>query len=356
MTPIVQPDMLRGRPDGARPARRTRMMVVDHPGMFSVVQDLGRYGHQRYGVPVNGVMDEWSHRVANALVGNPANAATLECTLTGPTLRFSHDALIALCGADMRATAGERAAPMNRAVLLRRGVPLIFGERRQGARTYLAVRGGFGTAPVLNSRSTYVRGGFGGFEGRALRKGDQVPVDASDTGGLALERRLLQSGLPFVAAAAVDAAAPASSLDEIRFIPGPQWAAFTPAARRAFVGQAFSITNQSDRMGYRLDGPALPLKAPLEMISEAVNFGTVQVPPSGQPIVLMADRQSAGGYPKIAYVASADLPTLAQAVPGDTLRFKAITQDEAEQLYRDVEDQLALVQATAAQAIAPNPS
>jgi antagonist of KipI len=353
MTQVAQADMLRSPSEGMRHART---MSVDQPGMFSVVQDLGRYGHQRYGVPVNGAMDEWSHRVANALVGNPSSAATLECTLSGPTLRFSHDTLIALCGADMRVTAGDRAVPMQRAVLLRRGVPLIFCERIRGARTYLAVRGGLGTAPVLNSRSTYVRGGFGGFQGRALRKGDQVPLNASDTGCITLERRLMQSGLRFVAAAAVDVAAPASSLDEIRFIPGPQWAAFTPAARRAFVGHPFSISNQSDRMGYRLDGPALPLKAALEMISEAVNFGTVQVPPSGQPIVLMADRQGAGGYPKIAYVASADLPALAQALPGDTLQFKAITQNEAEQLYWDVEDQLALVQAAAAQAIAPNPS
>jgi ferredoxin len=156
------------------------MMHVDKPGFFSLLQECGRYGVQRLGVPVNGAMDEWSHRVANLLVGNGKTAATLECTLQGPHLRFDHDTLIAITGADMEIAIDGVQAPRNRAVLVRRNTTLAFGKRTGGARAYLAVRGGFATEPVLGSRSTFVRGAFGGFEGRALRKGDQVPLHPTD--------------------------------------------------------------------------------------------------------------------------------------------------------------------------------
>lgn len=327
------------------------LMQVDQPGMFTLVQDLGRYGWQRYGVPANGGMDERAHRLANALVGNEDNAATLECTLTGPTLRFTRNTLIALSGADMTVTADGKRVPMNRAVMLRRGVVLAFGERRHGARTYLAVRGGVGTDPVMGSRSTFVRGGYGGVDGRALRRGDRVPVDTPKEEQLVLDRMLVQSGMPFVEAGIVAAPAETAEPRPIRFMRGPQWRRFSLAARQAFMRQAFVISTQSDRMGYRLEGPELSLKQPLEMISEACDFGTVQVPPSGNPIVLMADRQSAGGYPKIAYVISADLPLLAQAMPGDSLRFAPVTLRQAEAAYAQVEQELACFKALAADAV-----
>ncbi|ARP87280.1 biotin-dependent carboxyltransferase family protein [Bordetella genomosp. 9] len=307
--------------------------VVLKPGAWSLLQDLGRYGHQRYGVPVNGVMDEWAHRVANILVGNAEGAPTLECTLTGPALRFTGERLIALAGADMGATVDGLPAPLHQPLLVRAGATLQFGERRRGARAYLAVRGGFDAPPVMGSASTFVRGGYGGFQGRALAAGDRLPLRDADFGYPNARRLLVQCGLPFVSAAQLELPEREGGLDVLRAMPGPQWEAFTAEARTSFYGGDFRIAAQSDRMGYRLEGPRLALAQPLEMISEAVSFGTVQVPPDGNPIVLMADRQSAGGYPKIAYVASVDLPLLAQAMPGDTVRFAPVTLAQAQALY-----------------------
>ncbi|QEI08157.1 biotin-dependent carboxyltransferase family protein [Pigmentiphaga aceris] len=333
----------------------THLMQVDQPGMFSLVQDLGRYGWQRFGVPANGAMDERAHRIANALVGNDDDAATLECTLTGPTLRFTRNTLIALSGADMAVTADGKRVPLNRAVMLRRGAVLAFSECRQGTRTYLAVRGGIDTELVMGSRSTFVRGAYGGVEGRALKRGDRVPLVTPQEDPLPLERMLVQSGLPFVEAGVVELPASASEPAPLRFMRGPQWRKFSMAARRAFTREAFVISTQSDRMGYRLDGPELDLKQPLEMISEACEFGTVQVPPSGSPIVLMADRQSAGGYPKIAYVISTDLPLLAQARPGDSLHFTPVTLRQAELAHAQAEQAFARFRQQAADAALSRP-
>ena len=328
-------------------------MLIERPGMHSVLQDMGRLGHQQYGVSVNGPMDEWSHRLANALVGNAEDAAVLECTLSGPRLSFSENTLIALCGARMNVTADGRPVPYDCAVLLRRGVVLDVGERLRGARVYLAVRGGLATEPVLGSRSTNVRAGFGGFHGRALRKGDCLPLSAisRDVPTLPIERCMVQSGLPLVSALPVDVTPPTAPADGLRFIPGPHWHAFTAQAQQSFTRQPYEVTPQSDRMGSRLRGPALMLEQPMELVSEATVFGTVQVPPDGQPIVLMADRQSAGGYPKIGYVASADLPALAQAMPGDALRFTPVTQEDAEKLWQCFEDRLLQARESAAGAL-----
>lgn len=327
------------------------MIRVLKPGALTQLQDLGRYGHQRYGVPVNGVMDEWSHRLANILVGNPDDTATLECTLTGPTLRFMRERLIALSGADLRACIDDMPAPLNQPLLVRAGATLAFGERRRGARVYLAVRGGFDVPAVMGSRSTFTRGGYGGFHGRPLGRDDRLALCAADAGYARATRLLVQCGLPFVSAALFDLPAPSGGLDGLRAMPGPQWPAYTDEARTAFLEQAFQIESRSDRMGYRLDGPRLALSAPLEMVSEAVSFGTVQVPPDGNPIVLMADRQSAGGYPKIAYVASVDLPLLAQALPGDAVRFSMITLEEAQALYLEREQSLEALRAQVAAAM-----
>jgi len=320
------------------------LMTVERPGMFSLLQDLGRLGHQQYGVSVNGPMDEWSHRLANALVGNGDDAAVLECTLTGPRVSFSQDTLVALCGAVFEAHVDGRPVPMQRAAVLRAGSVLDFGPRVSGARVYLAVRGGFDTPPVLGSRSTYVRGALGGFEGRALRKGDRLPVGQSRDGRpLPLEELRRESGLPVLAdlprAPALPPLLEGPDI-RLRFVPGPHWDAFTPDARRDFCSVPFGITQDSDRMGQRLSGPVLQLRQPLELVSEAVVFGAVQVPPDGQPIVLMADRQSAGGYPKIGYVCSADLPALAQALPGQAVRFTPVDQAAAEGLWQTFETQL----------------
>ncbi|WP_233235408.1 biotin-dependent carboxyltransferase family protein [Bordetella sp. LUAb4] len=330
------------------------MIRVLKPGALTQLQDLGRYGYQRYGVPVNGVMDEWSHRVANILVGNDETVATLECTLTGPTLQFQDERLIALCGADMRASVEGVMLPLNEPVLLRRGATLTFGECRRGARLYLAVRGGFDVEPVMGSTSTFARGHFGGFAGRALVKGDRLPLRAADAGYPRARRLLVQCGTPFVSAGVFDL--PAQETPEaLRAVRGPQWQAFTEEARTAFVSTPFTVDSQSDRMGYRLRGEVLKLTQPLEMISEATAFGTVQVPPDGNPIVLMADRQSAGGYPKIAYVASVDLPRLAQSLPGATLSFATVDMAEAQGLYLAREAALAALREQVTVAMTPPP-
>uniref|UniRef100_UPI003F492109 5-oxoprolinase subunit C family protein n=1 Tax=Cupriavidus yeoncheonensis TaxID=1462994 RepID=UPI003F492109 len=324
------------------------MMRVDRPGVLSVLQDGGRYGYQRFGVPVNGAMDEWSHPLANVLVGNAADTAALEITLNGPTVRFAQDTLIAVTGADIAVTAAGVPLPTHCAVMVRHDVPIAFGHCRRGARAYLAVRGGFAPDAVLGSRSTNLRAHFGGFEGRALRAGDRVAIASPYREMLPLARMMVQSAMASVAAARPSGIVGPEVCDAIRYLPGPQWDRFEPAARKAFEKETFTVSSQSDRMGYRLDGPVLALSSPFEMVSEAVSFGTVQVPPGGAPIVLMADRQSVGGYPKIAYVISADLPLLAQAMPGTALRFRAVTSDTAQRALLAMKDRLDAIAAEAA--------
>ena len=319
------------------------------PGPLSSLQDLGRHGHQRFGVIVGGAMDEWSHRVANRLAGNERDEATLEITLMGPSLAFERDALIAIAGADLSPRVGDAPLPMATPVLVRAGAQLDFGRRVWGCRAYLAVHGGFAVEPVMGSRSTYLRAGLGGFEGRALRKGDLLPLGAADPLAAfpALARAVRETGAAFAAPDAATFAPgaespaplthPARGRERVRFVAGQQWDAFTREAQQRFESEAFVVSANSDRMGYRLDGPGLPLTAPLEMISEGVTFGTVQVPPDGNPIVLMADRQTAGGYPKIAAIASVDLPLVAQAVPQQALRFERITLADAQRLWLESE-------------------
>ncbi len=315
------------------------------PGPLSSLQDLGRVGYQRFGVIVSGAMDEWSHRVANLLAGNRADEATLEITLMGPSLAFDETALVAIVGADLSPRIGDAPVPMNRPVLVRAGSQLDFGRRAFGCRAYLAVHGGFAVEPVMGSRSTYLRAGFGGFEGRALRKGDTLPVSEGDPRGVysSLERSLASGGDAF-ATLPEDALAgithPATGPRALRAVKGQQWEAFTEEARMQFLGAEFRVNANSDRMGYRLEGPALMLRSPLEMISEGVAFGTVQVPPDGNPIVLMADRQTAGGYPKIAAVAGVDLPLLAQTVPQQGVRFELVALEDAQRLYLERETEI----------------
>ncbi|WPB56275.1 biotin-dependent carboxyltransferase family protein [Xylophilus sp. GOD-11R] len=300
------------------------------PGLLSTFQDLGRIGHQAIGMPTCGAMDALSHRIANALVGNHENEATLEITLVGPTLRFGRAATIVLAGADLGASVHPTdacAVPLAplRPVTVTPGTVLQFGRRKAGVRSYLALQGGFGLPPLMDSASTYLRGALGGWQGRALQKGDLLPLPpeppAEATPVIAGTATALLLGLlerPRGAA--------------VRLIEGPEWAQFNRASQRALMSGVYRIGSQSDRMGYRLEGPSLQRDEPRDMLSEAVAFGTMQVPPDGRPIVLMADRQTSGGYPRMAQVASVDLPLLAQHMPGDTLRFEPISLDAAQHL------------------------
>ncbi|HLX03274.1 MAG TPA: biotin-dependent carboxyltransferase family protein [Trinickia sp.] len=307
------------------------------PGALTTFQDLGRTGYQQYGIPVNGVMDARSHRLANLLAGNDPGDATLEITLIGPTLRMLANVTIALCGADLEPLADGKAVPLNEAVQLRTGTELSFGQRRSGARAYLAVRGGFALEPVMGSCSTFVRGGYGGHRGRPLRKGDLIAVRDR---GASNEAPPSAARMPAFHKDVIGT--PGAPL---RVIAGREWTLFSADAQRAFVSTPYRIGAQSDRMGYRLEGEPLALAAARQMMSEAVGFGTIQVPSDGQPIVLMADRQTTGGYPKIAHVCAVDLPRLAQKMPGESVHFEMIGLDEAQRLLAQQERAFAKVEA-----------
>lgn len=304
-------------------------VTVIKPGMLSSFQDRGRDGYQHEGIPAAGAMDERAHRLANALAGNAGDPATLEMTLIGPTLRFDAPACFALAGADLGATLNGQDIPVHRPLVAHAGDTLAFGARPAvGARGYLAVHGGFALPAVMGSETTYLRSGFGGFQGRALAKGDQIPLRATLT-----EHDLdgLQSALWDIGAY-LPGTLRGQRRGAIRFLPGRHWDAFSAAARQAFTDAEFRISPQSDRMGYRLLGPALSMDRPRQMLSEAASFGTVQVPAGGEAIILMADRQTTGGYPKLAQIATVDLPALAQCAPGQALRFQLIELDEAQRL------------------------
>lgn len=292
-------------------------------GMLTTVQDLGRVGAQKYGVPVSGAMDDWSLRAANRLVGNPDGAACLEMTLVGPLLRFDGRGVVALTGADLGAALNGRPVAPWQSVAVEAGCELSFAGRRDGLRAYLAAAGGIDVPVVLGSRSTSARSTLGGFEGRPLRAGDRVPIGGIDPRTAGPGRRLPRHIVPSYGHAPT-----------LRVVMGPQDDAFTDEGIRTFLTEAFTLSPQSDRVGCRFLGPRIAHRAGADIVSDGTAFGSVQVPGEGLPIVLMADRGTAGGYTKIATVASADLPLLAQATPGDRVRFAAIGVDEAQALLR----------------------
>ncbi|HUU35133.1 MAG TPA: biotin-dependent carboxyltransferase family protein [Vicinamibacterales bacterium] len=291
-------------------------LVVLRPGLLTTVQDLGRWGSQALGVPVAGPMDTFAHRLANALVGNPAAAATLEVTLLGPELRAERALVVAVAGAAFELTVDGRPVGHQASFALAPGAVLRFGVRQGGSRAYLAVAGGIDTPPVLGSRSTHLVSGMGGLAGRALVSGDVLPVGTPTRGGPPRAGRPLTRPVP--------AARPA-----LRVMLGPQDAWFSRQSVETLLHELYRVSTKSNRMGFRLEGPALAVVRPEEALSEPVPFGAIQVPAGGAPILLMADRQTAGGYPKIATVITADLPVAGQLGPGDVVTFTACIRAEA---------------------------
>lgn len=311
---------------------------VIRPGLLTTVQDGGRVGFQKHGVIVGGVMDTFAHRMANLLVGNEGSEATLEMTMKGDTWEVTEDTLLAICGADMKAIADGQPLPRWKPVWVKVGTVIQFGVSQHGARTYVAIAGGFQIPLVMNSRSTYVRAGIGGYEGRALQKGDELKADKPGPQAKKLYDFLRKQAR--VASFYAPDWGIASELMPryheqpiVRVVKGNQFDWFTRESREAFFQQAYRVSPQSDRMGYRLDGPLLErIDKSRELVSEAVTFGTVQVPAEGNPIVLLADRQTTGGYPKIAQIISVDLPLIVQTKPGDAIRFREVGHQEAERL------------------------
>jgi antagonist of KipI len=290
---------------------------VIRAGLMTTVQDEGRWGFQTFGVPVSGPMDWYSHRAANRMVDNPDMAATLEVTLIGPELEFGSSATVAFTGARFHVEIDGRTAAPGTTHALSAGARLQFAAREAGARAYLAVGGGISVPPVLGSRSTHVAAGLGGVQGRPLKAGDRLAIGEPD--GRRASRRAVP--VPFV-----PLTLPAGGA-RVRVLPGPQ-AQPNESVLASLLGSRYSISPQSDRFGYRLEGTALSLEAPT-MISDAVGVGWVQVTPSGQPILLMADRQTTGGYPVIACVITADLPLAGQLAPGDWIEFERCDRAEA---------------------------
>lgn len=312
---------------------------VLRPGLLDSVQDGGRFGFQDRGVGPAGPADPLSHALANLLVGNPPDAAALEVTLRGPALRFEVDAVAAFVGAPFALGAGGRRAPRGRTFLVRAGTVLDCGEAAAGLRGYLAVAGGLSVEPVLGSRSTDLRGGFGGLEGRALRGGDELPFGPPAPEAADLPARARFGGEPCLALRwrlpwpdPLPDRAPSVPLG---FVPGPQWPDLGPESRAALAAGAFKVGAASDRMGLRLQGPELVLAGRTELLSAPVATGTLQLPPDGRPILLLADRQTTGGYPRLGELATVDLPWAAQARPGSVLRLVPVEAVEARRRLRE---------------------
>ena len=301
------------------------MIRVLSPGLMTTVQDGGRRGWQQFGVPVCGAMDEYSLALANRLVDNEPDEAALEITLLGPSLRFEVPCVFAVCGGEFEMKLDGQVIEPARAYAASFGAVLEIGPARQGARAYLAVAGGFDLPIVLGSRSTSLKGGFGGYEGRRLLKDDQLPLRAP------------MPWLPFMEYRVLERELRQYPLEDrpARVVLGPQQERFSGKGVETFLSGSYRLTGESDRMGYRLEGPAIEYAPGCDgnIISDGVVMGAVQVP-SGQPIVMMADRQTTGGYAKIAVVISADLPLLAQKKAGDTVRFSAVEPRAAIRLWK----------------------
>ena len=287
-------------------------LAVQDAGPLTTVQDLGRMGQLRVGLPRSGPMDREAFVLANRLVGNPDGAAGLECTLMGPRLEFGDARWVAVTGADVPVTLNGAEQPTWTAFPVRAGAVLRIGAARAGVRSYVAISGGVATPPVLGSRATYVRGALGGLDGRPLRKGDALPLGATGGGGTA--RRVRPDRIPTYA-------------DEpgVDTILGPQDDRFTAAGIVALFEGPYEMLPQSDRMGARFKGPRIEHTRGHDIISDGIALGAIQVVGDGQPIVLLVDRQTAGGYTKIGTVCSYEIARVGQLKPGQRLRFRQVT-------------------------------
>lgn len=321
------------------------MIKVIKPGLLTTIQDSGRYGYQKYGVIVSGSMDPLAHKISNLLVGNDVDESVLEITLMGPALEFEETSLISICGGDLSPTIDGKPVPLRRSLLIKAGSVLKFGASKNGCRSYLAIAGGFKVKTVMNSKSTYLRAGIGGWNGRSLQAGDNLEAGTINKESA----NIIDYLLPYVENSAfteIDWSISSEFISSyhqkksIRVIPGTEYDLFSEESRKQFFNQPFKVSSQSDRMGYRLEGPSLHLDEEFDMISEAVVFGTIQVPSNGKPIILLADRQTTGGYPRIGYIASVDLPLIAQTKPGEEVTFTLISHEKAQELYIDRERQL----------------
>jgi antagonist of KipI len=304
------------------------------PGPLTTVQDLGRHGFGRYGVPPSGALDSFSLRVANLLVGNPETEAGIEITLMGLKVRFLTDLVATLCGGDLQPYLNDKPFDMWRSQIVRKGDTLFLKAPRTGCRAYLAVGGGISLEPVLASKSTNLTSKFGGYQGRALRKGDVLSTASPDQYFANAGKMFGHKGRPSY-----------TGNWELRVLPGPQNQDFPEESKRLFLDSSFTVSTQSDRTGIRLSGPALHRKKDLgdSIISEGIVPGAIQVPGDAQPIILLVETVT-GGYRKIATVISADLPLLGQVKPGDQVRFREVSVQEAMASLQECENHINTIQ------------
>lgn len=309
---------------------------IIEPGILTSVQDHGRRGLAAQGYRSCGAADLYAYQLGNAILGNEPGAASLECTLSGAAVRFTQDTLYAITGADVNATLDDVSVPCNAALWAPAGSELRLGFATRGLRIYLAVGGGITTAPVLGSRSTDLKCHLGGYAGRALEKGDELPVgydvaQVSSLWGWIRARRLQQ---PITDPCVLEGPHPwiddaGSRIPVLRAVAGPQESAFTAAGLDTFTHSIYTLSPDCDRMGCKLTGPAVEMVNGADILSDGIVTGSVQISANGQPIVMLADHQTTGGYAKVATVISADLPVLAQLRPGQQVAFAYVTPEEA---------------------------
>ena len=308
---------------------------VVRAGFLTSVQDLKRTGFRRFGVSTSGALDSFALRVANLLVGNDEAAAGLEITFGGLQLHFQEERIVAWCGGEFDVHVGSTALPAGHAALVHAGEELKFGRPEIGCRAWLAISGGINVLSVLGSRSTDLRANFGGFDGRALRDGDVLP--------LVQKPRSMPATTGISSwTAPHDWVSPAKREPMLRFVRGVNWNRFNTSTLQRFTNELFAVSSDSDRMGVRLDDPELKQQDNADLISEAVAPGTIQVPPSGKPILLLGDCQTIGGYPKMAHVITVDLAVAAQLRAGDRVRFSEVSLADAYRLLLERERQLEL--------------
>lgn len=298
-------------------------LLITNPGIFTTIQDQGRNGFLQYGLSTAGALDKDSMILANQLVGNKENEAVLECTAFGPNMTFEGDDIIAITGGSVKAKLNGVEISMYRSIQVQAGDQLSIGAIRTGMRTYIAFASTIAVEPIMGSKSTYIRGKLGGLHGDKLKKDDAIPMGELTT-------------------KFVDRYIPETSLDPIkkeivlRVVLGPQNDRFTKDGLDTFLNTAYTVSNECDRMGYRLEGEtAIEHENGFDIISDGTAFGAVQVPGSGMPIILFADRGTTGGYTKIATVLSVDMNKLAQVGPGSTIRFQEVSVAEANRIFRD---------------------
>ena len=297
---------------------------------MTTVQDLGRFGYQQYGVPTSGALDNYAFRIGNLLVGNEEGASSLEITLLGCQLRTLQDIKVAITGADLAATINGKPAPAWESLLIKSGDVLSFPRLDSGCRAYLAISGGIDVPEVMKSASTYIKAGIGGLSGRPLRQGDTLKAHESTAS--AAVTRLPSEYIPAY-----------ENQITLRVILGPQDDFFTEEGICTFLNSEYTVTTQADRMGYRLEGPRIEHREEADIISDGIPLGAIQVPGDGLPIILLADRQTTGGYTKIATVISIDIPKVAQAKPGDKIKFQQVTEEQAVALLKKYEQQMATI-------------